>query len=203
VVEVIGYRWADYDTPLWINRNRSAGRWHDLGDEPTQYWALHPLGPWAEHVRAQRIRDLIDLEQARSRTWAASFSFEKEEDVAYISFDSAHHWSIDPAALVDDDQTACQALGRALRVSYRAIIVPSAALPGTENLVVFGPRALSAYGVAPNDLEIDVPSAVTADAGRPPSAVLDFVRHFGNVHPGLVAWQSIGTLLPPPSVSYT
>lgn len=200
MIELVGFRWADWDTPLWVDDNRLAGRWHEVGDGPTQYWALHPLGPWAENLRMNGIRDAAALEDIASRTWAARFPF-GEDEVNVISFDTARHHGIEPAALVDDDHAACRRLGASLRRTSAALVVPSAALPGTENLVVFGSRAMSPYGAEPPDRSLDVPAAVTAAGGRPPAALVDLVRHFGEVHAGLEAWTA-GEPLPPPSIGY-
>ena len=199
--DLVAYRWADYDTPLWANANRRSGRWHRAGSEPTQYWSLHPLGPWAEYLRFHGIRDGADLVGIASRTWAAQFAFEDHE-VTSITFSTADAWAIDAGDLVSDDYRRCQGLGGVLRTRYSAIRVPSAALPGTENLVVFGPRAMAPYGTAPVDVGLDVPAAPTADGGRPPISLIGLVRHRGDVHAGLVEWSSGGGDVPPPDGPY-
>jgi hypothetical protein len=199
-LDLVGYRWADYDTPLWASPNRSPGRWHHAGDDPTQYWALHPAGPWAELVRANGIADPSDLTGIASRTWAAAFSFDVDV-VAGLTFATAEQWGIKAADLVADDPTACRDLGRRLRRTYRALIVPSAALPGTSNLVVFGARVLASYGAPVVDSDMDVPSAPTADRGRPPAAVLSLVCHRGAQHAGLAAW-AVGAELPAPETGW-
>lgn len=188
-MELVGYRWADYDTPLWVNPNRSPGRWHVIGDEPTQYWALHPLGPWAEYVRAFQITNANDLGRITSRIWAARFEFE-EGMLCGIDFDSAAGWGIDPAHLVGDDYTPCQALAQSLRLRFRGLIVPSAALPGTWNIVLFGPRAISPYGLPPPDEEQDLPSALLSEHGGPPGSLLGVVCYRGSPHAGLEAWAN-------------
>ena len=60
---VVGYRVADWDTPLWISPNRSPTRWGTSG-AIVQYWSTHPLTPWAEFCdpaagRAVVLDDLL------------------------------------------------------------------------------------------------------------------------------------------------
>lgn len=200
MIELVGYRWADWDTPLWIDENRNPGRWHAVGDGSTQYWALHPLGPWAERARMEGIRSAADLEGIASRTWAAEFHFEADE-LERISFDNATRFGLEAADLIADDHSECRKLAQRLRRNVEAIVVPSAALPGTENLIVFGQRAMSPYGAEPPDRLLDVPSAVTADAARPPDVLLNLVSHIGSTHWGYREWE-LGNVLPPPSIPY-
>ncbi len=200
MIELVGYRWADWDTPLWIDENRNPGRWHAVGDGPTRYWALHPLGPWAERLRMDGIRTAADLRGIASRTWAADFRFEGDE-LERISFDNAGRFGLDAVDLVADDRSGCRNVAQQLRRHVEAIVVPSAALPGTENLIVFGQRAMSPYGDRPPDRLLDIPSGVTADAARPPDALLNLVRHFGSAHRGYSEWEK-GNVFPPPSIVY-
>ncbi|MGH9169559.1 MAG: RES family NAD+ phosphorylase [Acidimicrobiales bacterium] len=199
--EIVAYRWADYDTPLWASPNRVSGRWHVAGSEPTQYWSAHPLGPWAEYLRWHGVRDRAGLAGVASRTWAAEFTF-ADDAIAIVSFETASTWGMDPADLVADDHRACQDLGRVLRASYTALVVPSAALPGTENLVVFGARVMAPYGTAPVEVGLDVPTAPAADHARPPADLLDLVCHRGAAHGGLASWRSGGAPPGAPSLSY-
>lgn len=201
MLDFIGYRWADYDTPLWASANRSAGRWNRAGSAPTQYWSLHPLGPWAEYLRAQAIRDEVGLRAITSRTWVARFEFD-DIAVGAISFDTAGTWHISAADLVADDHAPCQALGDVLRGSFEAVVVPSAALPGTDNLVIFGARVMAPYGTLPVDPDLDVPTAPTGDHAHPPLTVLSLVCHRGDPHSGLSAWSSGAGPIGPPSTMF-
>lgn len=189
-MELVGYRWADYDTPLWASPNRSAGRWHVADDGPTQYWALHPLGPWAERIRADGITEADDLVEIRSRLWAARLQLEPDS-IYEITFDSATESGMaNPGDLVGDNHGACQSLGAGLRTSgYRGLIAPSAALPGTSNLILFGPRALTPYLEDPPDPDLDIPTALLTEHGGPPRSLLDFVCHKGAPHAGFTAWS--------------
>jgi hypothetical protein len=49
----VGYRVADWDTPLWVNPNRSPSRWWTPG-AIVQYWSLHPLTPWRSICEGER-----------------------------------------------------------------------------------------------------------------------------------------------------
>ena len=67
--------------------------------------------------------------------------------------------------------------------------MPSAALPGTDNLVLFGPR------VADDSLGEPVgrgtPTGHLTDYAHPPQKLWPYVRWMG-AHSALVAWQSTG-----------
>lgn len=195
---VVGYRWADYDTPLSASPNRSAGRWNRAGDEPTQYWALHPLGPWAEMARGLGMRADADLAEVRSRVWAAELDLEGAA-VAEIGFAEAGRHGLRAEDLVGDDYGPCQDLAQRLRRQVAAAIVPSAALPGTSNLVLFGARVVSSYGIPAPDADVDVPAAIVADHGGPPLSLQRYICHRGAPHRGLLAWRAGGTAPPPPA----
>ena len=91
---------------------------------------------------------------------------------------------------MSDDLRACHRLADRLRAAGAGgAIVPSAALPGTENVVLFGERAAAPYVIEPVSA-IDVPASLTADGGRPPLGVLDRVRRRGMPHAALEAWRA-------------
>lgn len=84
-----------------------------------------------------------------------------------VSFENAHEYGVDPAALVDDDYARCQEFAAELRTAnVPGIIVPNAALPGTRNVVLFGPRDGSPYELDPVS-PVDIPASITAHAGSP------------------------------------
>ena len=90
------------------------------------------------------------------------------------------------------DHERCRAFADALRNERSApplLRVPSAALPGTENLVIFGPRVAIPWNVEPID-ESELSVSVAAEQARPPDALLDLVRFRGEAHAGLDAWRS-------------
>ena len=89
---------------------------------------------------------------------------------------------------VADDYAACQDLADTLRKSGRVgAIVPSAALPGTRNLVLFGGRAAAPYQdalVRP----ADIPASITGEHGSALETLIARVRFRGEPHPGDVAF---------------
>ena len=187
-MEVVGFRWANYDTPLWVNPNRSSGRWPAVGDDPTQYWATHPLGPWAEYARTFHVRDWEDLREVRSRMWAARLRFDLGE-VLELTFENAMQNGIRPEHLVGDDHGPCQAFAQQVRPNYAGLVAPSAALPGTANIVMFGPRAMAPYHSDPPDADLDVPTALLTEHGGPPVSLTGFICCRGVAHVGLRAWK--------------
>ena len=87
------------------------------------------------------------------RIWGARLSFD-EGEVLDVTYDWACDWDqVAPEDLVSDDLYPCQLFADWARERYVALQVPSAALPGTQNLVVFGSRErpLSAEACRPND----------------------------------------------------
>lgn len=114
-------------------------------------------------------------------------------DVEEISFDNCDVYGLTPDELVGDDYGPTQALAGELRkAGVPGIRVPSAALPGTENLVLFGPRVLQPYLFAPV-VPDEVPTGHLSDGARPPAEVGPFVRWFGHPHAALEHWKTTGT----------
>ena len=182
---VTAFRLATWRRPLRTEPSRLAGRFHAATDaEPTQYLCLHPLGPWAEFMRAEELRDVSLIAQ---RVWAARIDL---DGVLRVGFAEAADHGLRPGDLVSDDHRACRRLAARARESGAAgLIVPSAALPGTENLVLFGARVASpwtAHSLGP----LDVPAGLTADGARPPAGLDAFVRYRGTAHAGLDAWRA-------------
>ncbi len=185
---MIVYRQATYGNPLRTEAARRPGRYHTGAEsEPTQYMCLHPLGPFAELMRSHSLRQPEQVRHVRERTWALRL---EQERLVEIGFDNAPEYGVDEAALVDDDPARCQALAAQLRAAGVAgIVVPSAALPGTQNVVLFGARVGAPYLLEPLG-PVDVPASITAQHGRPIVSLLDLVRYRGDQHTALVAWQA-------------
>lgn len=185
---LLAWRLAAWDTPLWVHPNRAAGRFNPPGTGPVQYWSLHPLTPWAELLRGQGLTQRERLRDVRSRLWVARLRVAAVE----LGFGEARAHGLEAAELVDDDRTACQRLGARCLAGDGpgALIVPSAALPGTRNLVLFGPRVASPFAADPVDADVDVPTTVTADDARPLDGLLDLVRFRGAPHAQLEAWAA-------------
>ncbi len=182
---VVGYRVADWDTPLWVNTNRSQSRFSFPG-AIVQYWSTHPLTPWAEYLRGINLREPGEAAEIVLRPWAAELTLPAE--TLDLDFESAASHGLDPKDLVDDDWRGCQKWAAMTRPA--ALIVPSAALPGTRNIVLFGPRVRSRYGVVPVDADVDVPCDPAAGSARVLDGVLPLIRWRGQMHAGLEAWRS-------------
>jgi RES domain-containing protein len=184
---VICYRHAAYATPLRTLPASQEGRFNSLGDdEPTQYLTEHPLGPLAELMRHADLRTLDRVMAVRTRTWALSVEV---NELVEISFENAREMGIAPEALVADDPAPCRELARRLRRAHAGAIVPSAALPGTRSIVLFGPRVAAPY-LARTVSPLDVAAGITAEGARPLAALIERVRFVGDPHAALEAWRT-------------
>jgi RES domain-containing protein len=172
---VICYRHCDYRTPLRspFQAQRRPGRYHRGSEaEPTQYLCLHPLGPHAEAMRRLDARTTARARMLDLRTWALDVQLDDLVDLPFAD------------AWVADDYGACQDLADTLRESGASgVLVPSAALPGTRNVVLFGGRAAAPYhGSVVRAL--DVPSSITGEHGSALATLVELVRFRGAPHPG-------------------
>lgn len=183
---------AAYETPLRAVENFSVGRYNDIGDGATQYLSLHPMTPWAELLRNEHRRTADAARQLSLPLWAIKLDL--EDPPIEVAFADAGSYGLATDDLVSDDQTACRELARRLRADPdgpRAILVPSAPLPGTRNLVLLDPFVAVSYlarPVAPEDL----PTCMAAQDARCPDDLWDHVHHQGSprVHAELEAWYA-------------
>jgi hypothetical protein len=187
-MELICFRLANYETPLWAVENFSAGRFNEADAGVTQYLSLHPLTPWAEILRneGRRTRDRALL--MRYPLWAIRAQLDDEP--FDLTFDSAAQFGLAAEDLVSDDHGPCRSLAQAFRnAGPAAFTAPSAALPGTKNLIVLEPRVLTSWEQVPVD-EIDWPGALASQDGRCPEGLWDRVhyRSTGTRHAALEAW---------------
>lgn len=183
---MICYRVAAFATPLRVVSASQPGRYNAAdADDPTQYMTLHPLGPFAELMRRADLRTAEQVQGVRTRTWALEVPI---EDLPELTFDSAARFGITAEDLVSDDHRACQQLAGVLRDEIPGVIVPSAALPGTRNVVLFGPRVAAPYLIRPVS-SLDIPASLAAEDGRPLTSLLSVVRFVGQFHPALEAWE--------------
>lgn len=190
-MDLVAYRVAAWDTPLWALPNRRANRYNRAGEAPTQYLSLHPQSPWAEILRHEEVHEEAQAESIRPPLWALRFI---DLQPLEVTFGSCERFGLTPEDLVADDHGACQALATGFRRDPdgpRALIVPSAALPGTRNLVILDARVAVPYDATPVD-DVDVPIALAAEAGRSPAGLVDAVHHFGSrrPHPAVAAWRA-------------
>jgi hypothetical protein len=184
---MIVYRHATFGTPLRTEPARQPGRYHDEDQaSPTQYLCLHPLGPLAELMRGNSLRRPEQIRHVRARTWALRLTV---TELTELTFGNAHEHGVDAADLVADDQAECRRLAAALRrAGTPGLVAPSAALPGTRSVVLFGPRVGSPYLLEPLG-EVDVPASITAHGGRPIASLIEHVRFAGEPHAELDAWR--------------
>ena len=184
---MVCYRFAAYATPL-----RTVPAWQPARfsrgdeDEPTQYLALHPLGPLAELMRNAELRAPEQIRAISTRTWALEVPI---DDLPEITFATADQFGLSPDQLIDDDYTPCQDLAQRVRTELDGLIVPSAALPGTRNVVLFGPRVAAPYLTRPVS-QLDIPASITADGAHPPPSLTSVVRFAGDRHAALDAWRN-------------
>lgn len=189
-IEVAGafFRYSSYDVPFWARPNTTDERWHSSGDGATQYLSITPDGAWAELIRNENLRSEADLALVQMPLWQAQVELGHIAD--YGDFETAERAHFDPEALIDDDQTKCRTEGRRLRqAGFAGILYPSAALPGEQNLVLFGPRILLPWG-ASRRLASGVP-ANKLSVGSPPGDLLPRVRHVGARHAGFSEHQRV------------
>jgi RES domain-containing protein len=187
--ESIVYKTAGYETPLWAVPNLSDGRYNRAGSVPTQYLSLHPMTPWAELLRNLDRRTAAVARATRVEIWAIRIAL--PDDPVDITFDTAPNFGLAPEDLVADDQGPCRAAAAAMfTAGTRSFFAPSAALPGTTNLIVLEPAVVTDYHVDPVDPE-DWPTALLARDGRCPEDLWNHVqyKHLRTEHPGLVAWR--------------
>lgn len=136
-------------------------------------------------MRNADLRFPDQIRAVQTRTWALEVPL---DDLPEIAFDTADQFGISAEDLVADDRGACQQLAPQLRAQVPGIIVPSAALPATRNVVLFGPRVAAPYLTQPVSA-LDIPATITAEHGRPPLSLLNIVRFVGDPHPALEAWR--------------
>lgn len=187
--ELVTFRLANYETPLWAVENFSPGRYNRADAGCTQYLSLHPLTPWAELLRNEDRRTRERALQMRYPLWAIRVEL-ATEPVA-LTFDSALGFGIDPANLVADDHEPCRALAARFRDGGpHAFLAPSAALAGTTNLVVLEPHVLTSWSAEVVD-EVDWPGCLAAQDGRCPEGLWELVRYRGarSPHPAYAAWR--------------
>ena len=194
------FRFANYATPLRVIPSARSGRFHRSGDPVTQYFAEHPLGAWAEFLRWSPTTPAT-LPTVAVRLWVVRVELAQ---LVVIDFANASSWGISPGQLVsDDDYSDCQDLADRLRArGAPGVLVPSAALPGTRNVVLFGRYVLGPYGQTPMTPE-HLSGTMVADYARPPEEVLPLYRPRNQPHGGLEAHARGDTFLLPEPATFS
>ena len=188
--ELVTFRLANYETPLWSVENFSPGRYNRADSGLTQYLSLHPLTPWAELLRNEDRRTRARALLMRYPLWAIRLVL--ADDPLELTFDAAADFGLDPADLVADDHDPCRALADRFRSGGPStFLAPSAALPGTTNLIVLAPRVLTSWSAEPID-DQDWPGSLASQDGRCPEGLWDLVhyRAAATAHPAFEAWTN-------------
>lgn len=187
-IDATYFRYSSYDVPFWARANTTNERWHLAGDGPTQYLSVTPDGAWAELIRNENLRSENDLSLVAMPLWQARIEQSRVAD--YRDFETAELAGFDPENLIDDSQGACQTEGRRLRAAgFAGVLYPSAALPGEENLTLFGPKILLPWGSS-RRLASGIPGSQLT-VGAPPADLLPRVRHLGARHAGFSEYQRL------------
>ncbi|WP_067967872.1 RES family NAD+ phosphorylase [Mycolicibacter icosiumassiliensis] len=182
------FRHAAYDTPWWAFPSSRPGRFHRGRQDTVQYLCLHPLGPAAEMLRHQIGPD-GDPDHLMLNLWAAVVDV---PGVVAIDFANCTDHGITPDELVGEDYAPTQHLADTVRQSGApAMIVPSAALPGTHNLIVFGPRLAHPY-LRPAHTTEEVPTGHLTDGARAATEVVPHIRWPGESHSAVEQFKTTG-----------
>jgi hypothetical protein len=185
----IAFRHAAYDSPWWAFPSSRDGRFHRAGHDTVQYLSLHPLGPAAEMLR-HNVGPDGDPDDVVLNLWTAVIDI---DDVTTVDFADSGRYGCTADELVGDDYTATQTLAGAVNASgATAMVVPSAALPGTDNLIVLGVRLLHPFLWEPLMPE-EVRTGHLTDAACAPAEVAPHVRWFSAPHSAAEQWKATGT----------
>lgn len=153
-----------------------------------QYLCLHPLGPAAEMLR-HNLGPAGNPDDVLLNLWTALIDL---DDLTQVDFKDCVKYGLTPDELVGDDYVPTQALADNVRGSGAVgMIVPSAALPGTYNLILFGVRVLNPFLSQPLTPE-EIPTGHLTDGARPPAEVFSNVRWLGAPHKALEQWKTTG-----------
>lgn len=187
-MRLTGFRHASYDSPWWAFPSSAAGRFHRARSDTVQYLSLHPLGPAAEMLR-HHLGPNGNPDDVVLNVWAALIDL---DEVARVDFDDCASYGLTADELVGDDHAPTQALAGVVRNSgATAMIVPSAALPGTDNLILFGARVRNPFLGEPLTPE-EVPTGHLTDRASPAVEAAPHVRWLGTLHKAAEQWKSTG-----------
>jgi RES domain-containing protein len=187
------FRATSYDVPLWVNPNRRAGRWNIAGHDATQYFCLDAEAPHAEMLRAEDLRTAAEAAMFRTTLWQARV--DEGAIVDYGTFEQAEAAGFPAEALVEDDHERCQAEAERLKShGVRGVLSPSAALPGSVNLTLFGPR-VGVDWTTEVQLASMLPVQRIAE-GSAPAGLVTRTRFHGQLHAGLTEYRAARKRLP-------
>lgn len=135
------------------------------------------------------LRDEREASLLRVSLWEVELHESAIAD--YSTFELAEAAGFPPEALVDDDHERCRKEAQHLAGhGARGVLAPSAALPGTTSLTLFGPRVEVAWATCAK-LSTEVPVRRIGGKGAPPADLLDRVRQYGDPHPDLERFRRV------------
>ena len=183
------FRHSAYDSPWWAFPSSRSGRFNRAKQDTVQYLCLHPLGPAAEMLRSN-VGPAGDPDGVILNLWTAVVEL---SDVTRVEFDECAGYGCTPDELVGDEHAPTQSLADQVRASgARALVEPSAALPGTHNLILFGERVLHPYLWQPLAPE-EIPTGHLTDGAGVAAEIVSHVRWFGSEHTALEQWKATGS----------
>jgi hypothetical protein len=142
--------------------------------------AVDAEAPFAEVLRHEDLRDEEEASHYRSTVWQLRIEFDLIVD--YRTFELADAAGFEAEALVHDDHERCQVEAQWLMAhGARGVLSPSAALPGSVNLTLFGPRVCVPWGTTA-ELASSIP-AQKLTTGHPPVGLTARVRYYGQPEP--------------------
>lgn len=154
---------------------------------------MSPAGAWAELIRYLHLRTPDAVVEQRRSLWQVHVRL---DDIADLStFDHWEACGLDPASSIADDHSECQDVADWLTENgYSGVLSPSAALPGSINLTVFGERyehvTTDDPGTLPaRDPNLWLPVALAAAGAHPPHGLVTRTRYVGQPHGGFIDWQ--------------
>jgi RES domain-containing protein len=187
-LELMAYRATSYDVPLRPSANRRSGRWNTVRSGTAQYLCLDSEAPYAEKLRHEDLRTEQLAATYRTGLWVLQVN--EGFVVDYSTFEKAEAAGFPPDALVDDNHERCQKEAQRLQdLGAGGVLSPSAALPGSTNLTLFGPRVPVKWGAKTAGVASAVPAQRLAE-GSPPTGLVGRVRFFGMNHAALEQFAS-------------
>jgi len=139
-------------------------------------------------LRAEDLRSEPEAQMLLSTVW--QLRVEEGALVDYGTFEKAEAAGFPPEALVEDDYERCQAEADFLRSKgARGLITPSAALPGSQSLTLFGPRVEVQWDTVPA-LASMMPVRRLTTRAPAPAGLVHRVRFRGMEHGPLVEFMT-------------
>jgi RES domain-containing protein len=149
---------------------------------------LDAEAPFAEVLRHENLRSEEEASHYSSTIW--QLQIDDGLVVDYSTFELAEAAGFDAEALVNDDHERCQAEAQWLATEgARGLLSPSAALPGSISLTLFGARVWVPWNTT-TELASSIP-AQRLTTGHPPGGLTAKVRYFGQPDPMLEAYLQV------------